>query len=266
MGQPEKPNFHGMVLVGEKRPYLYHLPMFHSPHDYQAIFEVSLTSDDADLLPEYRRDRADNPPGGPSRPNADSRMYGFAPTIDPNDANPLTDLFILSDLVTPSDPHDPTSPPIREAFMGTIFRGHFEDFHQHEKDGPAILSDVVARVRRPVLFRKFDPHATRPPRAEYFLFGGAGEFFLAHAISGAPDYDQILQVELDGIELDDDAVRGALRVTVPDRADAAKDRLTPGDEVAAEVGIAGELRAATLRVRTQHYFETDDLESGPHVH
>ena len=125
MGQPEEPNFHGMVLVGEKRAYLYHLPMFHSPHDYQAIFEVSLTSDDADVMPAYRRDRMDNPPGGPSRPNADSRMYGFAPTIDLSDANPLTDLFILSDLVTPADPHDPTSPPIREAFMGTIFRGHF---------------------------------------------------------------------------------------------------------------------------------------------
>ena len=266
MGQPEQPNFHGMVLIGDKRAYLYHLPMFHSPHDYQAVFEVSLTSDDADVLPAYRHDRIDNPPGGPSRPNADSRMYGFAPKIDENDGDPLTDLFILSDLVTPSDPHDPASPPIREAFMGTIFRGHFEGFHQHEKGGPAILSDVVARVLRPVLFRKFDPHATRPARAEYFLFGGAGELFVAHAISCAPDFDQILEVELEGVELDDLALRGALRVTVPDRADEAKDRLATGDEVAAEVGVAGEQRAVTLRVRAQHYFETDDLESGPHVH
>lgn len=266
MGQPEKPNFHGMVLVGEERAYLYHLPMFHSPHDYQAVFEVSLTSDHADVLPVYRRDRIDNPPGGPSRPDANSRMYGFAPTIDANDGNPLTDLFILSDLVTPSDPHDPTSPPIRESFMGTIFRGHFEDFHQHEKEGPAILPDVVARVLRPVLFRKFDPHAPRPSRLEYFLFGGAGEFFLAHAISRAPDFDQILQVELEDAALDDLGLRGALRVTVPDHADAAKDRLVPGVSVAAQVEIEGEQRATTLRVRTQHYFETDDLESGPHMH
>ena len=266
MGQPEEPNFHGMVLVGEKRAYLYHLPMFHSPHDYQAVFEVSLTSDDADALPAYRRDRIDNPPGGASRPDTDSRMYGFKPKIDADDADPLTDLFILSDLVTPSDPHDPKSPPIREAFIGTIFRGHFETFHQHEKGGPAILSDVMARVLRPVLFRKFDPHATRPPRSEYFLFGGVGELFLAHAISCAPDFDQILEVELEGVELDDLALRGALRVTVPDRSDEAKDRLATGDEVAAEVGVAGEQRAVTLRVRTQHYFETDDLESGPHVH
>jgi hypothetical protein len=122
-------------------------------------------------------------------------------------------------------------------------------------------------VLRPVLFRKFDPHATRPPRAEYFLFGGAGELFLAHAIAGAPDYDQILEVELEGVDLDDAALRAALRVTVPDRADAAKDRLAPGDVVAAEVGVDGEQRAVTLRVRTQHYFETDDLEkSSLHGH
>ncbi len=43
MGLPqEKPGFHGMVLVGQRRAYLSHLPMFHSPHDYQAVFEVSL--------------------------------------------------------------------------------------------------------------------------------------------------------------------------------------------------------------------------------
>lgn len=263
---PEKPNFHGMVLIGEERAYLSHLPMFHSPHDYQAVFEVTLTSDQADVMPAYRRDRIDNPPGGPTRPDADSRMYGFAPTIDATDADPLTDAFILSDLVTPSDPHDPHSPPIREAFTGTIFRGHFENFHQHEKEGPAILSAVVARVVRPVLFRKFDPHAMPPQRLEYFLFGSAGEHFLAHAISRAPDFDQILEVGIEGVELDEAERGGALRVTVPDRADAANDRLLAGEEVAAEVEVAGEQRAVTLRVRTQHYFETDDLESGPHMH
>jgi hypothetical protein len=240
--------------------------MFHSPHDYQAVFEVSLTVGGTDALPMYVQDRIDNPPGGATRPDVDSRMYGFAPTINLQDDDPLTDLFILSDLVTPSDPQDPHSAPIRQAFTGTIFRGHFETFHPHEKAGPAILSNVVARVIRPALFRKFDPHATRQPRLGYFLFGAPDELFLTHAITRPPDFDQILEFVVEGLALSDDELRGALRVEVPGRSDAAEDRLTDGETVAAEVSVGGEQRAVTLRVGTQHYFETDDLESGPDHH
>ena len=225
----ERPGFHGMVLVGERRAYLSHLPMFMSPHDYQAIFEVTLTSGGADVVDDYVRDRVANPPGGATRPNADSAMYGFAPTIDPDDQDPLTDLFILSDLVTPSDPHDPASAPIRTAFMGTVFRGHFENFHPHEKEGPAILGDVVARVTGPVLFRKFDPHAGHPAELEYFLFGSAGDRYLAHVVTGPPDFDQLVAVEVDGHPLVDDGPRRALRITVPGRKNAAEDRLRAGE-------------------------------------
>ena len=34
---------HGMLLFGEQAAYLSHLPMFGSPHNYQAIFEVTLS-------------------------------------------------------------------------------------------------------------------------------------------------------------------------------------------------------------------------------
>jgi len=255
-----------MVLFGHRRAYLPHLPMFHSPHDYQAVFEVSLTVGGTDALPMYVQDRIDNPPGGPTRPDVHSRMYGFAPTIDEKDDDPLTDLFILSDLVTPSDPQDPQSAPIRQAFTGTIFRGHFETFHPHEKAGPAILSNVVARVVRPVLFRKFDPHAGRQSRLSYFLFGAPDELFLAHAISRPPDFDQIIEVVVEGLAVSDDELRAALPVGVPGRSDGAEGRLTDGETVAVEVGVGGEQRAVTLRVGSQQYFETDDLESGPDHH
>jgi hypothetical protein len=33
---------HGMLVLGKDKIYLSHLPMFHSPHDYQAILEVKL--------------------------------------------------------------------------------------------------------------------------------------------------------------------------------------------------------------------------------
>jgi hypothetical protein len=58
IGHPqERPGFHGMVLVGRRSAYLSHLPMFHSPQDYQAVFEVSLTVGDTAALPMYERSR-----------------------------------------------------------------------------------------------------------------------------------------------------------------------------------------------------------------
>ncbi len=36
----DKPSVHGMAIFGKKVIYLSHLPMFHAPHDYQAVVEV----------------------------------------------------------------------------------------------------------------------------------------------------------------------------------------------------------------------------------
>ena len=38
----DRPAVHGMVLVGLKAIHLSHLPMFHAPHDYQALLTVRL--------------------------------------------------------------------------------------------------------------------------------------------------------------------------------------------------------------------------------
>jgi len=36
----DPPAVHGMVVMGEHQIYASHLPMFHSPHDYQVILEI----------------------------------------------------------------------------------------------------------------------------------------------------------------------------------------------------------------------------------
>jgi hypothetical protein len=260
-----------MVLVGEQQAYFSHLPMFMTPHDYQAIFEVTLTTHGADALSTYVKDRVDNPPGGDTRPDTASKMYGFFPTVDTTDHDPLTDPFILSDLVTPSDPSDPQSPPIRQAFKGTVFRGHFESFHPHEKAGPPIIENVLAQVTNAALFRKFEPHSAALPQLEYFLFGTVGDLYLAHVISRAPDFDQVLGVEVDGQPLADDDLRRALRITVAGRSNGVGDKLQEGESVSAQLTIPAEgpeePRAVdvTVRVGIQHYFETDDLESDHHM-
>ena len=255
----ERPTFHGMVLFGEQTAYLSHLPMFMSPHDYQAIFEVTLTKEGNDPMAAYVQDR---------RENSESGMYGFEPIIDLQDQDPLTDPFVLSDLVTPSDPQDPNSPPVRSSFKGNIFRGHFEDFHVHEKEGPKILDDVVAHVTSAVVFRKFDPHPPELPQLEYFLFGTAQELFLAHVITGPPDFDQILGVQVDDHEFTDEELRRGVLVTIPGRENSAEQKLNEKDDVTGQVQVPAQRsdgphsEAVQLRAGTQFYFETDDLEAG----
>jgi hypothetical protein len=260
-GHEEKPAFHGMVLFGEQTAYLSHLPMFMSPHYYQAIFEVTLAKEGSDPLAAYVQDRKENPEPG---------MYGFEPIIDLEDRDPLTDPFVLAELVTPADPRDPLSPPLRSSFKGNIYRGHFENFHEHEKEGPKILDDVVAHVTNTVVFRKFDPHAQELPQLEYLLFGEAQEHFLAHIINRAPDYDHILGVQVEGhrtISPTDDELRRGLLVTFPGRDNSAEQKIDEQEEVTGQVQVPAQRpdgpRSVTVHLKagTQFYFETDDLAS-----
>lgn len=254
--EPETPGFHGMTLVGQRRAYLSHLSMFMVPHEYQAIFEVALSKEDGgDPFADYVRDSQQNPPGSIERPDTSSKMYGFEPVIDQEDNDPLTDLFVLTDLVTPTDPHDPQSPAIRDSFKGNIYRGHFETFHVHEMAGPAILENVVATVTNAVVFRKLDANAAELPQLEYFLFGGAADLYLAHAITMPPDFDQILGVEVQDHALTDDDLRHGVSVTFPGRPNSERHKLTEGETVTGRIGAAD----AHFTVGTQHYFETDDL-------
>jgi hypothetical protein len=249
--------FHGMVLFGEETAYLSHLPMFMFSHDYQAIFEVTLSREGTDPLAFYTQDRRENPPGSPERPDPESKMYAFAPkTKDP---------FILTDLITSANPHDAQSPPLRSSFRGVILRGHFDPDHHHEKNGPVILDDVTAHVTNAVLFRKFDPHAQEPPQLEYFLFGKARELFLAHVITGPPDFDQILNVQVDGHQFTDDELRQGLLVTFPGREDTADQRIQEQEQVTGQVQVPAQRPdgprslAVRLKAGTQYYFDMDDL-------
>jgi|SRR5215213_1783431 len=257
----ERPAFHGMVLFGEQTAYLSHLPMFMSPHDYQAIFEVTLSKEGTDPLAAYMQDRRENP----ERPHPKSKMYGFEPIINLADQDPLTDLFVLADLVTPADPQNPHSPPLRSSFKGNIYRGHFEDFHEHEKEGPKILEDIVAHVTNAVVFRKFDPHAQELPQLEYFLFGKPEELFLVHVITTSPDFDHALGVQVDDDQFTDEELRRGFLVTFPGRENSAQQKIDEQEEVTGQVQVPVERPdgphsvAVQLKAGTQFYFETDDL-------
>lgn len=44
-GQHDPAAVHGMALFGESEVFLSHLPMFHSPHDYQVLLRAELATD-----------------------------------------------------------------------------------------------------------------------------------------------------------------------------------------------------------------------------
>jgi hypothetical protein len=251
-----------MLLFGEVTAYFSHLPMFHRNHDYQAIFEVTLSKAGNDPLASYLEDRRTHPR---------AKMYSFTPIIDHKDKDPLTDDFILTDLVTPANPKDRQSPPIRDSFKGNIWRGHFESSppmeHFIRRDEPVPgLDNAVARVTNVVLFRKFNPHAQALPQLEYFFFGKVGELFLAHVITRPPGFDQILGVQVEDHQFTDDELRRGLLVTFPGREDSADHKIQEQEQVTGQVQVPAQRpegpRSLTVHLRAgpQFYFETGDLK------
>lgn len=147
---------HGMLLFGENRLYFSHLPMFHSPHNYQVILEVELSRNGPDPKSIYLKDKE----------MTRSKVYTFVPRP-----------FVLPEVVQRQSP-----------ITGDIYRGHFE------RDGELIAWNVTAKISRVIHFRKFKPGTLGPMQLEYLLFGAVPELFMAHLIWSPPDFDQILSV------------------------------------------------------------------------
>lgn len=87
----DRPANHGMAVLGHHKVYVSHLPMFHSPHDYQVIAEVEF-----DALAKSIYD------GGAT---SDSDLFTLAPDED----------FVLPERVQAG-----------KSFPATLFKGHFE--------------------------------------------------------------------------------------------------------------------------------------------
>jgi hypothetical protein len=224
---PERPAVHGMLMVGEARVLLSHLPMFHAPHDQQIILEVRLLASSFDPRKKYVDDRN----------STQTRVYTWVPKT-----------FVLSDLLTS-----------RAATMvGTIFRGHFE------RGGVAITADdVEARVERILYSRRLV--ASDPPLAEhrYVMFGSGSEPFLAHVITRPPDFDQVTAIEIAAPSADWlagwEGVGITLKIDGADRSPATA--LREGDQVSATRLDGLATGNALLTVRREFYLEKDDLAS-----
>ncbi|AUP78024.1 hypothetical protein [Flavivirga eckloniae] len=153
----DKPSTHGMLLFGSEMIYASHLPMFHTPHDYQVILKLTLSNKDKASYLADKKEHPNNP------------TY----TIEP-------ERFVLPDMV--SDP---------KPFKINLYRGHFE------RGGVAILKNIEVTIKEVVYFKKFNPEEAKATTANYILFGNKKQQFIAHEITNKPDFEQIIEVNTD---------------------------------------------------------------------
>ncbi|MEU1011271.1 hypothetical protein [Streptomyces sp. NPDC005890] len=249
---------HGMLLLGGEAFHMSHLPMFKYPHHFQVVLEVDLDDTVASAVRSHRH----RVPGEP---------YD---TFVPED-------FPMSEL-------DPLgSGPRRTSMTGDIFCGHFEREGGHH---PPLAERIVATVRNVVHFAELDVQAEHRNDAElaYLCFGRGGQLYLAHAITAAPDFDQLLTVRTVpgtatdplGERLPDDdatlekffAERFAVaeRVGIPGRTDGPDQRVVPPETVDGAFFIAPPSGVHGFRVQLEAqrevYMETGDLRKPGHHH
>ena len=160
--EPQTPAVHALLIFGKRTIFLSHLPMFMSPHDFQILLVAEFTgAGGAAAKATYVRDVEDT--GEPT--------YTVAPQSFAMDD--------LSDALRSGETFD---------LHADVFRGHFE------RGGTPILEGVDLSITRALFFRRLHPDDVHPKEARYLLFGGGMEWFLAHEISGQPDFDQIASV------------------------------------------------------------------------
>ncbi len=223
-----------MLLVGARALYLSHLPMFAPPHDFQVLLEVRLRHEDADPHDVYLRDRADT----------GTALYTLVPEV-----------FALRELI-----EEPGAATARTSFGGQLWRGHFE------RGGDLLLDGLTVEVVDIPLFEQLRGGDPKPAGdLEYICFGKPGERFLAHRISGPPDFDQIVALRLVDPEIDE-MIRRMGPVLVKGRDDELPARLQPGETITGSffqtIGPQGQHGFSTeLIVEQELYLEFNELSS-----
>lgn len=171
--QHDPASVHGMLIVGENKIYLSHLPMFHNPHDYQVIFEAEFGNEAKQIYLAQKGSSSET-------------VYTLVP-----------ESFVLPEMI--ANP---------KAFHAKIYKGHFE------RGGKLIADHVIVQIKKLVFAKKFKPMQPKPSEGTYILFGNEQEQFLAHEITSAPDFDQILSVQADAQLLGDGL---SVRLTLPEQ-------------------------------------------------
>jgi hypothetical protein len=231
---PDQKAVHNMAVVGDHVIFLSHLPMFMPPHDAQVVVEATLIKDGKNVDAIYFADRASH---------RGLRFYTLQP-----ESFAIRELFQI----------DAPKNALRSHFTATMFRGHLE------KGGTPVeaLQNVEVRIKRVVHGHSF-AGADKAATLSYALFGGGEELYLAHLISKAPDFDQIVHITATGTLPSAEELQRGVIVNIPGRTNSPRDRLKVKDAVPAQAHAAGAHQFLELHIAVvaELYFEEGELSS-----
>lgn len=229
---------HNMLVVGEKALFMSHLPMFASEHRYQIILEAKLKQAGRDVTATYLQDRATHP---------QSRMY----TVEPSD------FFVLSRVIAKNG-----ATAARQSFDAAVFRGHLERKPSQVIPG---LDKVQVEIQRVLYAAELTPVSVAPRELTYILFGKDGNFFLAHQIARAPDFDQIIGVTFAQQVFKPEELQQGVTIFFPARPNSPDKRLKANESVEARARFAGNSQPLALRLTAgkEFYFEEGELKKKP---
>lgn len=151
---------HGFILLGKEQKYLYHLARYNSPHQYMAIFKVNLF--DKNNLP--------------FEPQAENGKLLSALSVDK---------FVLPQLLQLSDGRV-------KQFSVDIFNGYLRS-----DDKIKIHENIKVDVVGVTFFKEIFLDSYRPQDLTYVVFGKPKDYYLAHSIGGAPNYEQVLEIDIE---------------------------------------------------------------------
>lgn len=149
------PTVHGMLMFGDKKIYASHLPMFHIPHNYQVILEISVANSTRSQTFAYYK----------SLKASGSEQFTLEPEV-----------MDLSQIISGE----------KTSFNANLYEGHFER-------GGTLLGSVKVNVEKVVFSKTLDANESSDG-PDYLFFGEGDEYFAAHVIKGQPSFDQILQI------------------------------------------------------------------------
>jgi hypothetical protein len=164
VAQADTPSTHGMLVFGNQTTYASHLPMFHQPHDYQAIFQIELFP-----LPRARTLAEFDTAGNYEAALGSDRHDYFS--IEPQRMD-LTK--VLDGSIT--------------QFKVKLYAGHFER-------GGQLLGETRVTITKILLGQKLDGDQEAKTHEDYLVFGQEDEVYAAHLIKERPNFDAIVKLE-----------------------------------------------------------------------
>lgn len=224
----DKPSVHGMLLFGKASTYASHLPMYHAPHDYQAIFKLDLSVDPSDPSTLSRYEKA----------KETESLFTLVPEV-----------MDLTKVMNGS----------KKSFAAQIYQGHFER-------GGKELGKVVVQVTKVLVQEKL--RTDSGSSSDFIVFGQNGEYYAAHIIKGnseQPTYDAVMESSQAFKIRQPPCGRAACP---PPQKILLSDNALPltlnGDEehiskAPQEGEVVGIQRHSAIEIKKMIYFETGDL-------